>query len=500
MRPVVISARRAAPRLAALALVTYALGTPAGVSAQAAPAAPMAPVAAATQPPTLAAPTPLRLPAMVERILPNGLRLVIVEQRELPVVDAQLVVRSGSEADPAGKAGLATLTANMLDEGAGTRDALALAEEIGYLAIRLGTFAGLEQSTLTLHSTRTTLDSAMALLADVALRPTFPEKEFARLKSERLTALLQEQDRGPAMADRAFAALVYGEAHPYGRSSAGARETVEPITLDDVKQFWRRWYRPNNATLVLVGDLSVAEAVALASRAFGAWERAPLPTIAYGKARTPAATAIHIVDKPKAAQSSFRLGAIGVARNTADYYPLMVMNTALGGSFTSRLNNTLREVKGYTYGAGSSFAMRRAAGPFTARAEVVSAKTDSALIEFMKELTGMRRPMPAGELEKVKRYLRLGYADGFESTSDIAAQVAGLVPTGLPLSTLGAFDAGVARVTAADVQRVAARYLDPAKLTIVIAGDRATIEAPLKATKIAPVDVRDMRGRPVIVP
>jgi predicted Zn-dependent peptidase len=188
------------------------------------------------------------------------------------------------------------------------------------------------------------------------------------------------------------------------------------------------------------------------------------------------------------------------ARSTADYYPLMVMNTALGGSFTSRLNNTLREVKGYTYGAGSSFSMRREAGPFTARAEVVSAKTDSALIEFMKELKGMQKPLPAEELAKVKRYLRLGYADGFESTSDIASQVASLVPTGLPLSTLGSFDAGIAKVTAADVQRVARRYLDPSKMQIIIAGDRASIEPALKATKIAPVDVRDMRGRPVIVP
>ena len=171
--------------------------------------------AASSTPPTLAAPTPLRLPAMIERTLPNGLRLVIVEHRELPVVDAQLVIRTGSEADPAGKAGLATLTANLLDEGAGARDALALAEEIGFLAIRVGTFAGLEQSTVSLHTTRATLDSAMALMADVVRRPTFPEKEFTRLRSERQTALLQEQDRGPAMADRAYASLVFGEQHPY---------------------------------------------------------------------------------------------------------------------------------------------------------------------------------------------------------------------------------------------------------------------------------------------
>jgi zinc protease len=476
----------AASAMAALPSLALAQGTP--------------PVAASPTPPTLSAPTPLKLPAMVERTLPNGLRLVIVEQRELPVVDAYLVVRSGSEADPQHKAGLATLTANMLDEGAGNRDALALAEEIGFLAVRLGTSASIEASNVFLHSTRATLDSAMNLMADVVLRPTFPDKEFTRLKNERLTALLQEQDRGPAMADRAFAALVYGESHPYGRSTSGTRESVEPISLDDVKAFWRTYYRPNNATLILVGDLSVSEAQALATNAFGTWERGTIPAVTYPPASPRSATAIHIVDKPKAAQSSFRLGGIGVARTTADYYPLMVMNTALGGSFTSRLNNNLREVKGYSYGAGSGFAMRRAAGPFTARAEVVSAKTDSALIEFMKELNDIRKPMPAAELAKVKRYLRLGYADGFETTTDIAAQVSSLVTYGLPLSTLGAFDAGIGRVTAADVQRVATRYLDPSTLTIVITGDRAQIEPALKATNIAPVDVRDMRGRPVIIP
>lgn len=460
------------------------------------------PQPASTTPPTLAAPKPLTLPGMVERTLPNGLRLVIVEQRELPLVDAQLVIRTGSEADPAGKAGLATLTANLLDEGAGRRDALALAEEIGYLAIRLGTFAGLEQSVVSLHTTRATLDSAMALMADVVLRPTFPEAEFTRLRTERLTSLLQEQDRGPAIADRAYAALVYGERHPYGRSANGTKESVEAITLADAKSFWSSWYRPNNATLVLVGDLTVNEAVALATRAFGGWTRATLPPApVYASNRmAPRPTTVYIVDKPKAAQSSFRIGGIGAARSTTDYYPLQVMNTALGGSFTSRLNANLREAKGYTYGAGSSFSLRREPGPFTARAEVVSAKTDSALIEFMKELRNIRQPLPAAELEKVKRYLRLGYADGFEATGDIAAQIASLVPYGLPLSTLAAFDAGVAKVTAADVQRVAARYLDPSKLTIVIAGDRATIEAPLKATRIAPVEVRDARGRPVIVP
>lgn len=455
---------------------------------------------ASTTPPALAAPKALTLPAMVERTLPNGLRLVIVEQRELPVVDIALVVRTGSEADPKGKAGLATLTANMLDEGAGSYDALALAEQIGYLAVGLFTGASFEQSTVSLHTTRATLDSAMALMADVVLRPTFAQKEFDRLRNDRMTSLLQEADRGPALADRAFNAIVFGEDHPYGRSTNGTREEAESITRDDVVQFWRNWYRPNNATLVIVGDITVAEAVSRATANFGGWARGTLPTLAKVAPAPASPTTVYIIDKPKAPQTSFRIGAIGVARNTKDYYPLMVMNTALGASFTSRLNNNLRETKGYTYGAGSGFAMRREPGAFTARAEIVAEKTDSALIEFMKELNGIRTPMPAEELAKTKRYLQLGYAERFESTGDIAAQIAGLVPYGLPLTTLGAFNSGIGAVTAADVRRAATQYLDPSKLAIVVAGDRASIEPALKALKIAPVEVRDAKGRGTITP
>lgn len=485
--------RRVLPALVPIAAVALPLALgPAGASAQ---------VPGSTTPPVLGAPKPLQLPAMVERTLPNGLKLVLVEQRELPVVDVTLVVRSGSEADPAGKQGLATLTANLLDEGAGTRDALGIAEQVAFLAVRLGTFAAFDQSTVSLHTTRATLDSALSLMADVVLRPTFPEQEFTRLRSERLTSLLQEQDRGPAIADRAFAAIVFGEGHPYGQSTAGTRETVEGITRDDAVTFWRTWYRPNNATLVIVGDLTVDEAERRARQVFGAWAQAPLPGIA--SAAPPSAarpTTIYVIDKAKAPQSSFRIGGVGVARSTADYYPLMVMNTALGGSFTSRLNANLRETKGYTYGAGSSFTMRREAGPFTARAEIVREKTDSALIEFMKELTAIREAMPDEELAKTRRYLQLGYADRFESTADIASQIASLVPYALPLSTLGAFESGIGRVTGADVQRVARQYLDPARLAIVIAGDRETIEPALRATGVAPVELRDLRGKPIITP
>ena len=455
---------------------------------------------ASTTPPSLAAPTTLRIPPIAERTLPNGLRIAIVEQHDVPVVDMMLVVRRGSEADPAGQSGLATLTASLLSEGAGTRDAVALADQIGFLAIRLNASAGLEQSTVSLHSTRATLDSGLALMADMVLRPRFTDADITRLRNVRLTSLLQESDRGPSMADRAFAALVYGPDHPYGRMPAGTRDDVERMSANDVRSFWRTWYRPNNATLIIAGDLTVAEALMKASAAFGTWSRGTLPVLRTVKAPAAAPTTITLIDKPRAAQSSFRIGGVGVARSTPDYYALQVMNTALGGSFTSRLNQNLRETKGYTYGASSGFAMRREAGPFTARAEVVAAKTDSALLEFLRELNVIRSPMPATELAKTKTSLQLSYAERFETSGDLAREIATLVPVGIPLSTLRQYQARMAAVTRGDVQRVAQQHLNPASLTIVIAGDTATLAPALRALKIAPVTVRDARGRPIITP
>lgn len=473
--------------------LSVCVGMLASVSASSAHAQPVD----RTVPPRLAPPTPVTMPTTVERTLPNGLRLVVVSQSKLPLLDAVLVLRHGSEADPVGKEGLAALTASLLREGTASRTSPQIAEQQAFLGIRLGSGASLEQTTVSLHTPTAVLDSAFALMADLVRRPSFPEAEFTRVRSETLTGLLQLRDRAPAIADRAFAALMYGESHPYGRPSSGTEVTVEAITRDDVQRFWQTWYRPNAATLIVVGDITADDAERRARALFGDWERATLPTIATATAPSPSSTGITLIDKPGAPQSSFRLGSVAVARNTPDYHALMVLNTVLGGSFTSRLNNNLRETKGYTYGAGSSFAMRRAAGPFAARAEIVAEKSDSALLEFMKELRAIREPLSAQELEKAKQYLILGFAERFETISDIASQLAPLVTYGLPLDTWNTFQRGVERVTAADVQRVATQYIDPQSLRIVIVGDRASIEAPLRATNVAPLQIRDAMGREV---
>ncbi|MGH7718947.1 MAG: M16 family metallopeptidase [Gemmatimonadaceae bacterium] len=448
-------------------------------------------------PPTLPPPRALTLPPVVRRELPNGLKLVVVEHHELPVADFVLVVRTGAEADPAGKSGLATLAASMLDEGTTTRDALQIADQAAFLGAELGTFSGWDASRITLHTPTAQLDSAMALFADVARNASFAAKELSRLREERLTMLLQLRDRGPAIADRAYPALLFGAAHPYGRPLVGTEASTKAITRADLQRFYRTYYRPNNATLIVVGDVTADDIERRVTRLFGGWQRGEVPAANVRESAKPTATTVYLIDKPGAPQSSFRLATIGVPRSTEDYFALQVMNTILGGSFTSRLNNNLRETKGFTYGAGSGFAMRRAAGPFTAQAEIVAAKTDSALVEFMKELTAIRDTVSATELGRAKRYLQLQLPGDFETTPDIAGQLVPVVLYDLPLDYYNTYVEQIERVTQADVQRVAQKYVDPRSMMVVIVGDRAAIEPGLRALNVGEVVIRDIEGRPV---
>ena len=447
-----------------------------------------------TQRPVLAGPKALALPTPVTRTFPNGLRLVVVEHHELPVVDVQLLVRSGGASDVPGRTGLASLTSQMLKEGAGRRSSLDIADQEAFLGVTLYTTSAFERSTIGLYTPTAQLDSALALFADVALRPTFPESELERLKQNRLTGLLQLRDRGPAIADRAYAAIVFGKDHPYGRPPGGDEAGTKAIGRADVQRFFDAHYRPNNATLLVVGDVRPDDIERRLRALFGEWERKDPPAAHYPSPPAARGTTIHLIDKPGAAQSSFRIGLVGVPRSTPDFFAIEVMNTVLGVPFTSRLNRNLRETRGYTYGAGSSFSMRRHPGPFMARAEIVAAKTDSALIEFMKELRAIRETVPAEELAKAKAYLQNQLPADFETTGGIAGQLADLLTYDLPLDFYDGYVAGVERVTPADVQRVARQYVDTERLTIVIVGDRASIEPKLRSLGVGEIVIRGLDG------
>jgi zinc protease len=468
------------------------------------PATTTSPMMAAdlTKPPTLAPPPRLALPPITTRQLPNGLRLLVVEHHELPVADFMLIVRSGYEADPAGYSGLASLTAALLDEGTATRTALQIADQQAFLGVRLNTSASWDASTVSLHTPTAQLDSALALFADVVLNPTFPPAEVERLRAERLTLLTQLKDRPTAIADQAYATIVFGTDHPYGRPTLGTEASAKRIAQGDVRGYYQEHYRPNNATLIVVGDVRPDDIERRLASLIGRWPRRNVPQAVFTKApvRDDASarrTTVYLIDKPGASQSSVRIGAIGVARSTPDYFPLLVMNTVLGVPFTSRLMQNLRETHGYTYGARSRFDMRREAGPFTAMAEIVATKTDSALIEFMKELRAIRDTVPQAELQRAKRYLQLQLPSLFETTADIAYQLMPLAVYGLPLDFYNSYVQQIERVTQADVQRVARKYIDPERLSIVVVGDRKQIEGGIRKLGLGEVLIRDIYGAPV---
>jgi zinc protease len=449
-----------------------------------------------SKPPELGPPPKVSLPPINTRQLPNGLKLLIVEQHELPLADFVLVVGSGSTADPANKPGIANLISLMLREGTTTRKSLEIADQTAFLGIRLFPSSSWESSTLSLHTPTAQLDSALALFADVALHPSFPAGEFERVRKTQLTELLQLRDQGSAIASIAFPAIIYGNAHPYGAPSLGTEASVKSLTTADLQSYYQANFRPNNATLIVVGDVTPAQVEQKINSLFGGWQRGDVPQLNYSEPPKSAATTIYLIDKPGAAQSSFRIGAVGVPRSTQDYFALTVMNTILGGSFTSRLNQNLRETRGYTYGAGSRFDMRRAAGPFLASAEIVTAKSDSALIEFMKELNGIRQVVPAAELSRAKRYLQLQLPGNFETTQQIAAALVPVALYGLPLDYYNNYVQNIEGVTQADVARVAQQYINPGSLAVVIVGDRKTIEQGLKAVNVGPIAIRDISGQP----
>ncbi len=446
-------------------------------------------------PPSLGSPEELRLPPIITRQLPNGLRLLIVEHDELPVADFILYLGSGSELDPAGKTGLATLTAQMLMEGTTSRSSLEIADQQAALGVRVGAAGGWDGSIVNLHTPTAQLDSALALFADVALRPAFPENELERLRQERLTLHIQLRDRPQAIADNAFNALLFGDQHPYGSSTIGTDETTRALAREDLARFYHTYYRPNNAALVVVGAVKADDIERRARALFGAWERGAVAASAPPEPPVTPTTAVYLIDKPAAPQSSIRIGAIGASRTADDYHAIQVVNTILGGSFTSRLMQNLRESKGYTYGAGSNFQTRRGAGPFVAQAEVTGAKTDSSLIEFMKELRGIGETVPVQELERAKRYLTLQMPRAFETTTDIANQLVPIVRYGLPLDYYDSYARRINAITQADVQRVARRYIDPAHLVVLVVGDRKTIEPGIRALGLGEISIRDLTGR-----
>ncbi len=452
-----------------------------------------------TKPPAFGERAAFAPPVPKTKTLANGLTVVVVERHELPSVSAALVTKTGSAADPVGKPGLAWMTAEMLDEGTTSRSALQLSAELDRLGSTLGTSGGTESSTVSIGSLTRNLDATVSLMADVALHPSFPAEELERQRQQRLDSILQESQNPAAAAGLTFPKLLYGADHPYGHPTGGTKASIEALTAPELKAFHETNYRPGSSALIFVGDVTLDQAVALAEKQFGSWAKGTAAKVTLPDVKGPAENVVYLMDRQDAPQSQIRIGALGLARTSEDYYAVEVMNTILGGAFASRLNLNLREDKGYSYGAFNGFTFRTLGGYWASSAGVKSEVTKESLVEFTKELRGIagERPVTADEMAQAKSNLIRGYAQRFEADGQVAGEIGTAWVYGLPLETLGKYESMIDAVTPEQVAAVAKKYIDPARTVILIVGDRAKIEQPVRSLNLGRVVLLGADGKPV---
>jgi len=441
-----------------------------------------------SQPPPLGPSVPLRLPDQHHFTLSNGLRVRLVEYHRLPVVAVDLVVDAGGARDPADRPGVASFTAAMVTEGTRTRTATQISDQVGLLGADLGASAGPDSSTLSGATLVEHLPAFLDIFADVAAHPAFPAPDFDRVKDERRVALLQQRDQPPALAARTFVGAFWGR-HPYGHPLLGTEASLERTRASDLARFHDRFWVPANAELVMVGDVTEAEAKQLLERSLGSWAPGePAPPL---PARSPAAPhRTLIVDKPGAPQAYLVLGAPGLDRRSPDYVAASVMLEVLGGGSNSRLFRSLREEKGYTYGIYAGADARRLAGAILVRGNVRANVTGPAIKDLLAELSRMRdEPVPEEELAEAKAGLVRSLPGEFATAAEIAGHLGELAMHGLPDDYWNGYAREVEGVTASDVQRAARRYLAPGRTTMVLVGAQEVVQPQLAGLPVGPVEL-----------
>lgn len=440
----------------------------------------------------------LRVPAWTKTQLPNGETLIVSERHNLPLVSFSITFLGGAnQFEPANRRGVASMTASMLTEGTKTKTGDQLSEQLQLLGTNVGAGVGAEEGSIGFVSTTKNFDAVLEIMSDMMLNSTFPAEALARLRGRTLVNLKQAKDQPVVIGSQVFSRVLYGDTHPYGQRAT--ETSVNAITRDDVVAFQKAYFQPGRAIITVVGDVTPAKVKASVEKALGGWTKGgDKPSFDYPRLPELQPAKIYLVDKPGAEQSVVNIGLPGPSRNTPDYFALQVLNTILGGQFQSRLNANIREQKGYSYGVSSGFSYGKGPGPFRAGGSIVSAKTDAALIEFMKELKGIAgdRPITDEELKTAKESLIQGLPQRFASVTAISGAITSLVVQGLPDDYYQTYAKNVSAVTKEDLARVAKRYIDLQHLAIVIVGDRSKVEEGLKATNIAPVTMLDIEGNP----
>ena len=444
--------------------------------------------------PALGAEPSFRFPHIQRTVLGNGLRVWTVPHRQVPLVALLALVPVGASSDPPDRPGLAAITGDMLDEGAGDRSALDVHEALGRIGAQLDLEVGHDATVLALTTLERYLDRGLELIRDMLVRPRFEQREFDRVRDLRLNRLLQLKDMPPALADRAFTQLLYRN-HPYGHLPIGSEGALRALMIRDIAAFHRRAVVPSRTTVIAVGDASNESLTAAVAHAFEQWSTEPDGPVADPETfpEPPAPPSpLALVHRAGAAQSELRIGHVALPRRSPDYHAALVANMILGGQFVSRINMNLREEKGYTYGARTAFEFRRAPGPFVLQASVQSDATAEALREAIGEIRAIRgeRPITRAELELGRASLTRGYPRSFETADQIARGAAQLALYDLPDDYFSTFIPKVLSLGEADVTAAAFRHIDPARLLTVVVGDREKLMPSLRALELG--DVADV--------
>lgn len=453
-----------------------------------------------TKPPPPTKEPTFRPPAVKRLRLKNGMALLVAPNPALPIVSMSLVVPgAGAAADPAGKAGLAAYTADLLDEGTAGLSAIAIAEELDRLGASFGAGVSSDAAEVSMSTLSKTLDDSLALFTKIVTAPAFDPKEAARVKGDRATALDLRRDRPREVASLMLAAALYGAATPYGHPSTGTREDFKTITVDDAKQFYAERWNPATMTLVVAGDVDPARLKAKLDAGLGAWR----PTTVTRPPRlvaTPAkiSARLLVADRPAAAQSDVRVGLVGLGRKDPRYYKFEVFRTILGDGFTSRLTQRLREQLGITYGAGAFQDWRVATGPFVIASAIVTKETGRGLAEIVKILDDLATTtVPAAELEKAKQNLIRALPAMFETNASTVDAYTTLVLHGLPDTWYASYAANIRRVTAADVKAIARSVVPSKRLVVALVGDLAKIKPDLAKLALGEPALHDLYGNPL---
>jgi zinc protease len=437
----------------------------------------------------------LNLPVPTTFALTNGIKIYLLEDHSLPVFSARLVDLAGSATNPTGQPGLAAFTARMLTEGTDKRSSTLLADDVASIGASLNSTAGMDASAAAIDALSNNVDAAFDLLSDVALHPAFKSEEVERIRAQRLTSILQEGDQPFAAALRVGAKVLFGD-YPYGYRDIGTTASVKAITRDQLAKFWSDHYAPANAALVLVGDINETEARKLGEQYFAGWNAAGATTNAtLPPMPAPPTRKIVIVDKPGAPQTALLAFGEGVPRSTPEYAAIDVMNSVLGGLFSSRINMNLREKNGYTYGAFSQFGFYRDGGVFYSGAQVRTDVTAPAAKELFGELNRMRTDPPTSAELKLAEDSELHSLPGqFETVDETARLMADVFVYRLPTNYYQTLPAQYLKLTPDEVEKTAIEYVHPENLIVVAVGDRAKIESGLQQLNLGPIEVRNESG------